>query len=60
MSIQVFDIRGSLVAVLDEQNLLPQKYKAIWQPEDTLQAGIYFVALKLNDLQVHYLKIVKL
>ena len=58
--IQVFDIRGSLVAVLDEQNLQPQKYKAIWQPEDTLQAGIYFVALKLNDLQVHYLKIVKL
>jgi protocatechuate 3,4-dioxygenase beta subunit len=59
VSIQIFDIRGSLVAVIDEQNLQPQKYKAIWESDGNLLAGIYFVALKLNDLQVHYLKIVK-
>jgi protocatechuate 3,4-dioxygenase beta subunit len=59
VSIQIFDIRGSLVAVLDEQNLQPQKYKAIWEPDGNVHAGIYFVALKLNDLQVHYLKIQK-
>ncbi len=59
VSIQIFDMRGSLVAILNEQNLEPQKYKAIWKPDSALSKGIYFVALKLNDLQVHYLKVVK-
>lgn len=59
VSIQIFDMQGSLVAVLDEQNLKPEKYKAIWKADPALPAGIYFVALKLNDFQVHYQKIVK-
>lgn len=59
ISIQIFDIRGSLVAILDELNLEPQKYKAIWKPGNNIPAGVYWVALKLNDLQVHYLKIIK-
>jgi len=59
VKIQVFDINGSLVATLDEQNLEPQKYTARWKPDVGLAAGNYFVALKLNDLQVHYLKVVK-
>ena len=60
VSIQIFDMNGAQVAVLNEQNLQPEKYKAIWKPDNTLPAGIYFVALKLNDFQVHYQKIVKL
>ncbi|HLP49628.1 MAG TPA: T9SS type A sorting domain-containing protein [Chitinophagales bacterium] len=60
VAIQVFDITGALVATLDEQNLEPQKYKAVWQPDNQLPGGMYFVALKINDLQVHYLKAVKL
>ncbi len=59
VSIQIFDLRGSLIAVLDKQHLQPQKYKAIWNPDQNLPAGVYFVVLKLNDLQVHYLKIVR-
>jgi protocatechuate 3,4-dioxygenase beta subunit len=59
VSIQIFDMRGSQVAVLNESNLKPQKYKATWKPDRNLPKGIYFVALKLNDLQVHYLKVVK-
>lgn len=59
VSIQIFDIRGSLVAILNEENLGPQKYTATWQPEQNLPDGLYWVALKLNDLQVHYLKIMK-
>mgnify|MGYP006960983017 CR=1 FL=1 len=59
-SIQIFDIQGSLIAVLDEQHLEPEKYKAIWRPDARVSAGVYFAILKLNDLQVHYLKIVKL
>ena len=59
VSIQVFDMRGSLVATLDKQKLEPEKYTATWHPEKNLPAGNYFVALKLNDLQAHYLKVVK-
>jgi len=60
VKIQVFDMRGSLVATLDEQELLPQRYTAVWKPEGNMPGGIYFIALKLNDLQVHYLKVVKI
>ena len=60
VSIQIFNMQGALVAELDKQNLEPEKYKAIWKPEQNVPAGTYFVALKLNDLQVHYQKIVKL
>ena len=59
VNIQVFDLKGSIVASLDEKQLVPQKYQATWLPEPSLPAGVYWVALKLNDLQVHYLKILK-
>ena len=57
--IEVFNLQGSRVAVLDEQYLSPEKYEATWQPGDSVPGGIYFIALKINDLQVHYLKVVK-
>lgn len=60
VSVQIFDMQGSLVAILNELNLQPQKYKATWKPDFALPTGVYFVALKLNDLQVHYLKVVKI
>lgn len=58
-AIHIFDLNGSQVAVLDEQRLEPQKYQALWRPEASLPSGHYFVALKVNDLQVHYLKITR-
>jgi hypothetical protein len=60
VSIQIFDIRGALVAVLDQKELAPLKYKAVWKPEINLPKGVFWVALKLNDLQVHYLKVERL
>jgi protocatechuate 3,4-dioxygenase beta subunit len=60
VNIEIFDLQGSRIAVLDEQNLEPEKYNAVWKPEPSLPSGIYFVSLKFNDIQVHYLKIVKL
>ena len=59
VSIQIFDLRGSLVAILNEENLEPQKYAASWKPDSNLPDGIFWVALKINDLQVHYLKVMK-
>jgi len=60
VSIQVFDMRGSLIAILDEKNLEPQKYNATWKPDAGLPNGVYWVALKINDLQMHYQKVIKI
>ena len=59
VSIQVFDIQGRLVADLQELNLKPEKYTAEWRPDSNIRPGHYFVALKINDVQVHYLKVIK-
>lgn len=60
VSLQVFDVSGQLVASLSELNLKPEKYEAEWRPDSSIRSGHYFVALKINDLQVHYLKVIKL
>jgi protocatechuate 3,4-dioxygenase beta subunit len=60
VTIEILDMQGRLVAVLDQQNLTPQKYKATWQPDNSLEKGMYFIALKTNDIQVHYLKVMKI
>jgi hypothetical protein len=59
VSLQVFDINGRLVANLQETNLKPEKYEAEWRPDENILPGYYFIALKINDVQVHYLKVVK-
>ena len=59
VSIQVFDIKGNLVAKLQDLNLKPEKYTAEWKPDSNIISGHYFVALKINDVQVHYLKVIK-
>ena len=53
----VYDIQGRLVASLEESQMSPEKYTAVWNPDSNLPNGHYFVALKINDLQVHYLKV---
>lgn len=59
VSLMVYDLQGRKVAQLEEQILRPEKYTAVWRPDSTLPKGHYFVALKINDLQVHYLKIIR-
>lgn len=58
-SLLVFDLKGRQVATLEEQMLTPEKYSATWKPEAGLPDGHYFISLKINDLQVHYLKVLK-
>ena len=55
--IYVFDLHGRIVANLGEKQLSPEKYEAEWRPDSALPNGHYFIALKINDLQVHYLKV---
>jgi len=59
VSIQVFDINGKFVANLQELNLKPEKYAAEWRPDANLRSGHYFISLKINDVQIHYLKVIK-
>lgn len=59
ISLGVFDIHGRQVAILEEKNLSSEKYTAVWQPDSNLPSGYYFITLKVNDLQVHYIKVLK-
>jgi protocatechuate 3,4-dioxygenase beta subunit len=59
VSVFVYNIDGKIVAELNKQQLNPQKYEVIWEPDSKLPNGHYFIALKINDLQVHYMKVVR-
>lgn len=59
VSLFVYDLYGRTVAKLEEKSLTSEKYTAVWQPDSNLPNGYYFIALKMNDLQVHYLKVLK-
>lgn len=60
VKLSVFDVSGKLVAILDEKQLTADKYQAVWQPDSSVKAGHYFISLMINDMQVHYLKVVRL
>ncbi len=59
VSLSVYDMQGRLVAVLEERVLSPDKYEAAWKPDSSLAGGHYFVVLKINELQVHYQRIMR-
>lgn len=60
VSLLVYDMRGVQVAILEEKRLQAEQYDAYWQPRADLPNGHYFIALKINDIQVHYQKVMKL
>ena len=47
------------MATLDERILDPEKYSVHWSPPKDLPKGHYFIAIMINDLQVHYLKVIR-
>lgn len=55
----VYDMTGRQIAILEDKILTPDKYISHWEPENSLPSGHYYIALKVNDLQIHYLKIFK-
>ena len=59
VSLLVYDLYGRQVATLEERRLSPEKYEASWRPKADMPNGHYFIALKIADLQVHYLKVLK-
>ncbi|MCB0482019.1 MAG: T9SS type A sorting domain-containing protein [Flavobacteriales bacterium] len=59
ISLMVYDMQGNTVAQLAENEMAAAKYEAVWEPLSDLPKGHYFLALKVNDMQVHYLKVQK-
>ncbi|MDF1695216.1 MAG: T9SS type A sorting domain-containing protein [Saprospiraceae bacterium] len=55
----VFDANGRQIALLEDQPMEAEKYTSIWEPDSFLPSGHYFIALRVNELQVHYVKVVK-
>jgi protocatechuate 3,4-dioxygenase beta subunit len=56
----VYDMAGKLITSLAEENLSPKKYETTWKPDSSLPDGYYFVALRINDMHVHYQKTILL
>ena len=59
VGISVYDISGQKVATLDERMLDTEKYSVLWNPHRNLPKGHYFTSIMINDLQVHYLKVIR-
>lgn len=59
-SVLVYDAFGNEVANLKEERFEAGKYFVSWNVPVDLPLGSYFVALKINELQVHYLKAIKM
>ena len=59
VAISVYDINGQIVSTLDERILDPERYSVSWSPHINLPKGHYFISIMINDLQVHYLKVIR-
>ena len=59
VAISAYNIAGQIVATLDERMLSPAKYSVSWNPHGNLPKGHYFISIMINDLQVHYLKVIR-
>ena len=57
--ISVFNIHGEIVATLSEKVLDPGKYSVLWSPYENLPKGHYFISILINQLQVHYVKVIR-
>jgi protocatechuate 3,4-dioxygenase beta subunit len=58
-SVEIYNLQGQLVANVENKQLNANKYSAVWKPQTFMASGLYFCVLKINDLQVHYMKILK-
>ncbi|MBB77429.1 MAG: hypothetical protein CL844_00315 [Crocinitomicaceae bacterium] len=59
VKISVHDINGQMVATLNQKMLEPEKYQIVWRPHIDLPKGHYFISIVMNDMQVHYIKVLK-
>ena len=58
VAVKVFDMEGRMVSSIEDQELSPEKYTATWTPDSGTANGHYFIVLQINEIQVHYQKVV--
>jgi len=59
IKLEVIDLKGNNVAIIEEKNLIPDKYEVTWRVRKKIKSGHYFIIMKANDLQIHYKKVIK-
>ena len=59
VAISVYNLQGERVANIDKKILKANKYSVSWNPHTNLPKGHYFVSIIINDLQVHYIKVIR-
>ncbi len=59
VAISVYNVQGQIVATIDKKVLRADKYSVSWNPHTNLPKGHYFVSIIINDLQVHYIKVIR-
>jgi len=59
VGLAIFNSTGNKVATLENNELTSDKYEIEWNAGNDIPSGFYFIALTINDLQVHYLKVSK-
>lgn len=59
VKLKVINLQGNVVATLTDAKMAPGKFQTTWTTTKDIPNGHYFLTLQINDLQVHYVKIVK-
>ena len=59
VKLNVINLQGNVIATLVDAKMAPGKFQTTWAPAQPIPDGHYFLTLQINDLQVHYVKIVK-
>ena len=59
VKLKVINLQGNVVATLADAKMAPGKFQTTWTTTKDIPNGHYFLTLQINDLQVHYVKIVK-
>jgi len=59
VSLIAYDMSGKQVEVIVNEKQKADVYEITWEPSTDLTSGTYWLAMKVNDLQVHYQKFLK-
>lgn len=59
VTLELINQSGRIVNSIDQGELDPDKYEITWNLGSSLPAGNYLLAIKVNDMQVHHIKVIK-
>ena len=59
ISLQIIDSSGKIIETLVNEKQNPNKYNIVWHPDKKLSNMVYYLVLKVNDLQVSYQRLLR-